>query len=189
MVRAGCRVAGPAVSARRLSELDKGERRRAWLHTVAVLAVARVVLVGVYYLVPTGVVPASRSGADSFLRLGAGVALFAAILAGQTRRIIRAELPGLRAVEVLGVVIPCSWSSSRPGHVHRAARPHPGAVLHHHVFSTVGFGDLTPRAELARIIVSIQMLLDLVILGSVVRLLLNAAQIGLTRAPDHSDQP
>ena len=36
----------PAVSARRLSELDKGERRRAWLHTVAVLTVAWVVLVG-----------------------------------------------------------------------------------------------------------------------------------------------
>ena len=33
------------------------------------------------------------------------------------------------------------------------------------------------------------MLLDLVILGSVMRLLLNAAQIGLTRARDHSDQP
>ena len=94
------------MSAQRLSELDKGERRRAWLHTVAVLAVAWVVLVGVYYLVPTGVVPASRSGADSFLRLGAGVALFAAILAGQARRIIRAELPELRAVEALGVVIP-----------------------------------------------------------------------------------
>ena len=57
------------------------------------------------------------------------------------------------------------------------------------VFSTVGFGDITRRADLARIIVSIQMLLDLVILGSVVRLLLNAAQIGLTRARDHSDQP
>jgi hypothetical protein len=114
MVRAGWQ-GWPAVSARRLSELDKGERRRAWLHTVAVLAVAWVVLVGVYYLVPTGVLPASRSGADSFLRLGAGVALFAAILAGQTRRIIRAELPELRAVEALGVVIPSSWSSSRPG--------------------------------------------------------------------------
>lgn len=114
MVRAGWQ-GWPAVSARRLSELDKGERRRAWLHTVAVLAVAWVVLVGVYYLVPTGVVPASRSGANSFLRLGAGVALFAAILAGQTRRIIRAELPELRAVETLGVVILCSWSPSRPG--------------------------------------------------------------------------
>ena len=192
---AGC---WPAVSARRLSELDKGERRRAWLHTVAVLAVAWVVLVGVYYLVPTGVVPASRSGADSFLRLGAGVALFAAILAGQARRIIRAELPGLRAVEVLGVVIPCSWSSSRRvwSLSHASAAMFTERLDHTRalyftitVFSTVGFGDITPRADLARIIVSIQMLLNLVILGSVVRLLLNAAQIGLTRARDHSDQP
>ena len=60
MVRAGWQ-GWPTVSARRLSELDKRERRQAWLHTVAVLAVAWVVLVGVYYLVPTGVVPASRS--------------------------------------------------------------------------------------------------------------------------------
>ena len=189
----------PAVSARRLSELDKGERRRAWLHTVAVLAVAWVVLVGVYYLVPTGVVPASRSGADSFLRLGAGVALFAAILAGQTRRIIRAELPGLRAVEALGCCHPLFLVVFAAGYLslsHASAAMFTERLDHTRalyftitVFSTVGFGDITPRADLARIIVSIQMLLDLVILGSVVRLLLNAAQIGLTRAPDHSDQP
>ena len=56
------------------------------------------------------------------------------------------------------------------------------------VFSTVGFGDITPKTDLARVIVSIQMLLDLVILGSGVRLLLNAAQTGLARARRSSDQ-
>ena len=189
MVRAGCRVAGPAVSARRLSELDKGERRRAWLHTVAVLAVARVVLVGVYYLVPTGVVPASRWEPTRSCGWGPGSRC--------SRRSWLGRRAGSSAPNCLGCGRSRSWVLSSPvpgrlrgrGHVHRAARPHPGAVLHHHVFSTVGFGDLTPRADLARIIVSIQMLLDLVILGSVVRLLLNAAQIGLTRARDHSDQP
>ena len=130
---------------------------------------------------------------------GGRVALFAAILAGQARRIIRAELPELRAVEALGVVIPCSWSSFAAGYLSlaRASAAMFTERLDHTralyftitVFSTVGFGDITPRADLARIIVSIQMLLDLVILGSVMRLLLNAAQIGLTRARDHSDQP
>ena len=38
------------------------------------------------------------------------------------------------------------------------------------VFSTVGFGDITPRTDLVRILVSVPMLLDLVIIGAVVRL-------------------
>ncbi|HLX89797.1 MAG TPA: potassium channel family protein, partial [Acidimicrobiales bacterium] len=49
------------------------------------------------------------------------------------------------------------------------------------VFSTVGFGDITPRTDLARIVVAVQMLLDLVILGVVVRLIFSAAKSGLTR--------
>ncbi|HTT88103.1 MAG TPA: potassium channel family protein, partial [Acidimicrobiales bacterium] len=53
------------------------------------------------------------------------------------------------------------------------------------VFSTVGFGDITPTTDSARILVSIQMLLDLVIIGAVARILINAAKIGLAR----NDQP
>jgi len=51
------------VTPRRLSELEKGERRRAWLRTGAVLALAWVVLIGVYYLVPAGLLPARHAGA------------------------------------------------------------------------------------------------------------------------------
>ncbi len=47
------------------------------------------------------------------------------------------------------------------------------------MFSTVGFGDITPETDLARILVSVQMLLDLVVIGAVVRLLLNAAKTGM----------
>jgi voltage-gated potassium channel len=50
------------------------------------------------------------------------------------------------------------------------------------VFSTVGFGDIAPHGDVARIIVTIQMLLDLVVIGSVVRLLTTAAKIGSDRA-------
>ena len=186
------------MTARRLSELDKGERRRAWLRTVAVLAVTWVVLVSVYYLVPAGVVPASHSGGGSFLRLGAGIALFAAILAGQARQVVRAELPELRAVEALGVVIPLFLVAFAAGYLslsNASAGTFTEQLDHTRalyftitVFSTVGFGDITPKTDLARIIVSLQMLLDLVILGAVVRLLLNAAQTGLARAQRSSDQ-
>ena len=47
------------------------------------------------------------------------------------------------------------------------------------IFSTVGFGDITPESNGARIVVSVQMLLDLVVIGAVVKLLLNAAKSGL----------
>jgi voltage-gated potassium channel len=50
------------------------------------------------------------------------------------------------------------------------------------VFSTVGFDDITPRGDLARIVVSIQMLLDLVVIGAVVRLLTTAAKSGMGAA-------
>ena len=42
------------VTPRRLSELGKGERRRAWLRTAVTVALAWIVLVGVYYLINVG---------------------------------------------------------------------------------------------------------------------------------------
>lgn len=183
---------------RRLSDLEKGERRRAWIRTGAVLALAWVALTVVYYLVPAGVAPRHRSGADAFLHLGVGTALFAAVLAWQARQIVGAELPELRAVQALGVIIPLFlvlyatfYLSLSNASALTFSEPldHTRAIYFTiTVFSTVGFGDITPRTDLARIIVSIQMLLDLVIIGAVVRMLLNAAQAGLARARDSSDR-
>ena len=181
---------------RRLSELEKGERRRAWLRTGAVLALAWVVLIGVYYLVPAGLLPARHTGVSAIFRLGTGIALFAAILAAQARRIVGAELPELRAIEALGLVIPLflvvfatvylSLSNASAGTFSEQLNHTRAVYFAVTIFSTVGFGDITPKTDLARIIVSIQMLLDLVIIGAVVRLLLNAAQAGLARARDSS---
>jgi voltage-gated potassium channel len=186
------------VTPRRLSELEKGERRRAWLRTGAVLALMWAALFAIYYLVPAGPIPAHHRGADAFLRLGFGTALFAAILAWQARRIVSAELPELRAVEALGVVIPLFLvlfatfylsMSSASVRMFSQYLDHTRAIYFTiSVFSTVGFGDITPQTDPARIVVSIQMLLDLVIIGAVVRMLLNAAQAGLARARDSSDQ-
>ena len=184
---------------RRLSELEKGERRRAWLRTGAVLALAWIVLITVYYLAPAGLIPARHAGTGAVFRLGVGIALFAAILAAQARRIVGAELPELRAVEALGLVIPLFLvvfatvylSLSNASAVTFSEQLDHTRALYFAitVFSTVGFGDITPKTDLARIIVSIQMLLDLVIIGAVVRLLLNAAQAGLARAQDTSARP
>ena len=54
------------------------------------------------------------------------------------------------------------------------------------VFSTVGFGDITPKSDPARIVAMVQMLSDLAVLAVVVRLILGAATRGMARlrAPD-----
>jgi voltage-gated potassium channel len=43
------------------------------------------------------------------------------------------------------------------------------------IFSTVGFGDITPYSDLARITTTIQMLADLAVIAIVIRLILGVA--------------
>jgi hypothetical protein len=54
------------------------------------------------------------------------------------------------------------------------------------VFSTVGFGDITAKTQAARLVVTGQMLADLIILGLVVRVFAGAVRRGQQRrkSPD-----
>ena len=56
------------------------------------------------------------------------------------------------------------------------------------VFSTVGFGDIVPRAEAARIVLMVQMLGDLALLGAGARVLLGAVRRGQQRRTDPGDE-
>jgi voltage-gated potassium channel len=166
----------------RLSDLDPRERRRALLRAVATITLFWVLVLGAFYLVPFS----HLSGGDSVLRLVVVVALVGVVLVLQIRRISNAELPELRAVEALAVVIVVfltGFSIVYLNLAHGAESTFSQPLDHTRalyftisVFSTVGFGDITPRTDTARLIVSAQMLLDLVIVGTVVRLIFNAAR-------------
>jgi len=63
------------------------------------------------------------------------------------------------------------------------------------VFSTVGFGDITPKTDLARVATMVQMLTDLLVVGLVLHLIVGAVKAGLQRRgaasvgfPDSSDR-
>jgi voltage-gated potassium channel len=186
----------PARMPRRLSELRPGERRRAVLRTAVILLVLWSGLVALYYAIPAG----RADLADAFPRLAIGFLVFTALLAWQNSRIGRAELPELRAVGTLGVAIPLfltvfatiylSLSGTSAANFSQRLDHTQALYFAITVFSTVGFGDITPTSDPARIMVSIQMLVDLVIIAVVVRLLLNTAKTSLLRASqDAVDSP
>jgi voltage-gated potassium channel len=149
------------------------------------IALCWVVLIGAFYVVPIG----HESSLRAFVRLGVDVALIAAIFAWQIRRISVAELPELRAIEALGIVVVLflvAFSGIYLGMSHESPltftqRLDQTKALYT-IFSTVGFGDITPRTDTARLVVSAQMLLDLAIIGAAVRLIFNAARSRITPA-------
>jgi voltage-gated potassium channel len=49
------------------------------------------------------------------------------------------------------------------------------------VFSTVGFGDITPLTQPARVVTMVQMLGDLVVVGLVLQVMLGAVKAGRQR--------
>ncbi len=178
----------PSPTPRRLAELEKSHRRLAVLRSAVIIALSWVLIFGAYFVLPIG----HESGLRALVRLGVDIAVIGAILAWQIRRITVAELPELRAVEALGVVIAVflvAFSAIYLSMSHEAASTFTQPLDHARslyftitIFSTVGFGDITPRTDAARLIVSAQMLLDLAIIGAVVRLLLNAAKTRVTPA-------
>jgi voltage-gated potassium channel len=185
-----------AVAPLRLSDLDAPQRRRALLRTGATIALAWVLIGTAFYVLPFG----HQSSLRMALRLGADIALIGAVFAWQIWRIKVGELPELRAFEALGIVVGLFLALFSGIYLAMAngnqatftqALDHTRALYFTiSVFSTVGFGDITPRTDPARLVVAAQMLLDLVIIGLVVRVLLSAAKSRITpAAPSGGAEP
>jgi voltage-gated potassium channel len=182
-----------AAEAVRLADLDPSQRKLAMFRSVVIVAASCVLIVGAFYLLPIG----KESGARSILRAGADVALVGAVFVWQYRRIHLAELPELRAIEALGIIITVflvGFSAIYLAMSHTAAWNFSQDLDHTRalyftvtVFSTVGFGDITPRTDSARLVVAAQMLLDLAIIGAVVRLLFSAARSRINPAAAQAD--
>jgi len=184
------------VVAMRYHQLDRRVRRRATANTVGMLIVIWIVLIGLYYLLPGS----GYNGTRELLRLLVALVLVGVVFAWQLRRVMHAAMPELQAIQALGSVIPLflltfaavylSMSHASPA-AFSESLDHTGAMyLSVTIFSTVGFGDITPVSGTARIAVVIQMLLDLVILGVVVRSIFGAAKVGIERrGVQQEDEP
>ena len=109
----------------------------------------------------------------------------------QVRAIAGARYPGLRAAEALGLVLPLYLVLFASTYfvmerASAAAFTEPltrtdALYFAVTVFSTVGFGDITAKSEIARVVLIVQMLADLAVLGAGLQVLLRAVQRGRER--------
>ncbi|BDV29624.1 potassium channel family protein [Microbacterium terricola] len=112
-----------------------------------------------------------------------------AVSAWQISAIVRARYPGVRAIEALAIVAPLYLLLFAAGYFLMAttapasfSEPSLSRIdtLYFAVtiFATVGFGDISAVTETARLFVTWQMILNLVLLGAGIRLLTFAVRRG-----------
>jgi hypothetical protein len=125
--------------------------------------------------------------------------VFATVITVQVQQIARSDYPRLRAVESVAASLPLflltfatayfvlarEQSSSFTEPLTRTDALYFTIT----VFSTVGFGDITPVTEAARVTVMIQMLGDLIAVGLIARVFVGAITAGLRRRSTATTQP
>ena len=170
---------------------EDGFRSRTWwLVTMAALRalLTASVLIALYYLLPLDF---ADSDTSAVVKLAVGALVFIGLMTWQLRAITQSGTPGLRALEGLFFAIPLFlilfattyYAMSQANSSDFTAPLNRSDALYFTVtiFSTVGFGDISARAEPARLIVTAQMILDLIILGAGVKIILGAVQRGRER--------
>ncbi|MFD2792445.1 potassium channel family protein [Promicromonospora vindobonensis] len=161
-----------------------GNRRRWVLIALGLLraGATSLLLIALYYVLPLD--------RDTVRHLASVlvVGLTALTLTGywQIRAILRSRFPGIQAIEALAMLVPFFLilfastyfmiSFQTPATFSEPLTRSDALYFTVTTFATVGFGDIAPRAELVRLLVSGQVLLDLVIVGLGIRVILGAVQ-------------
>jgi voltage-gated potassium channel len=168
------------------------DRRRAILGTVLRSAASVGLMLVAYYAAPLDRPLNPATG----LLFVAALLLFAVVVALQVRGILRSTQPRLRAIRTLAVGVPllmvvfaaayCTVDTQQPEAFSESLSRTDGLYFTVTVFATVGFGDITPVTELARVLVTIQMIVGLLTVGVIAKVVLGAVRIAETRQTQRS---
>lgn len=162
---------------------------------VAVYAALRaagtaVIVIALYFLLPLS----ERSTVRTVTELIGGIVLLAVIVAWQVRAILRSDHPAAVAIEALAVAVSLYMTLFAAAYFLLAKGS--GAEFGQHlsrttalyfsvtVFATVGFGDITAKSDVARLLVTVQMIANLVFVGLGLRILVGATRFGLSSRPN-----
>jgi len=172
-------------------------RPRWWLIALGLLpaAVSGAVFVALYYVLPLG----ARSTWYIIVELTAGLVLFTVMMAWQVSAITRSKHPRVRAIQALATAVPLFlllfaatyfiMSQQTPGTFTDVLSRSDALYFTVTVFSTVGFGDISAQGEIARLVVTVQMLLDLIVLGVGIQVILGAVGRGQAAQELNKSEP
>lgn len=146
-------------------------------------------LVAVYYLLPLD----HLANVPLWVILVVGLVVLLAVATWQLRLVLRSDYPALRAGEALATTVALFLLLFAAVYF-VMERANPASFSHHltrtdslyftvTTFSTVGYGDITAVSQAARLLVTVQMILDLLALGLGFRVFLGAVQLARQGRP------
>lgn len=178
---------------KRYEELTRAGRHRVVAGVLLRAAAAVALLVVGYYLAPLDR-PLDTGTLIEFLL---ALAVVGAVIAWEVRNILISDVPRLRAVQTVAVGVPMlllvfasvyvQIETSQPNSFSETLSRTDALYFTVTVFSTVGFGDIVPKSELARIVTMSQMLTGLIVLGLVAKVVFGAVQTAVARREGAAD--
>jgi voltage-gated potassium channel len=175
-----------------LQDQPRSARRRAVRHATVRSVLTAAVFVVAYYVLPIDQ-PYSQS---VVIELVVGLVVVIGLIGFQAREIANSPYPGMRAVVAMATSLPFflllfatvyfQLGRNQPGSFTQVMTRTDALYFTMTVFSSVGFGDIVPKFEIARILTMIQMAGDLLVVGVAARIIVRAVQTGQSRVQSKS---
>jgi voltage-gated potassium channel len=171
--------------------LSRAKRIRLISVGLAQAALVTAIVLAAYYLLPLDRLASVPVGVS----LVVGLVVLTAVVSYEARTIARSRYPSIRAIRALAITAPLFlvlfaaayflMSKANADNFNADTLTRTDALYFTMtIFSTVGFGDILATSQLTRLMVTVQMVLDLIFLGLGIRVLLSAVQVGRQRADD-----
>ena len=175
----------------RLRAVDEsGDRRTDRRRLVASVLRICVVTPSIFLVYAFAPLEGTGSVHGTLLFIGALIG-FLALTGYQVYAVIKSPFPRVRAVEAATMCVPVLivlfsmtyflTSASDPHSFSQILSRLDAVYFTTTVFATVGFGDIAPVSEVARTMVTVQMALDIVVVGLLAKVLLRAVERRRTR--------
>ena len=169
------------------SELTRSPRGREIATSLLRSAATAAVLLVVYSTAPLD----RPLDLGTWLAFTLGLVLFAALVTWQVRVIMRSRTPRLQAIQAVAIGLPLLLllfaacyvviSANGAGSFSEPLDRTGALYFTVTVFTTVGFGDIVPRSEVARIVTIVQMLVGVTVIGVIAKILLGAVEVAERR--------